>query len=59
MGNALQIRTPIDPPAKRLSARFPRKRGKGLGCDRFGVGFGDFAVGVAVGVPTNREGYAV
>ena len=27
--------------------------------DRFGVGFGDFAVGIAVGVPTDREGNAV
>ena len=56
----LQLRTPIDPPAKRLSANgFPRKRGKELGCDRLGIGFCDFAVGVAVGVPTDREGNTV
>ena len=56
----LQLRTLIDPPAKRLSANgFPRKRGKELRENRLGVGFGDFAVSVAVGVPTDREGNAV
>ena len=56
----LQLRTPIDPSAKRLSANgFPRKRGKELRENRFGVGFGDFAVSVAVGVPTDGEGNTV